>query len=86
MHRGRIEQHRSLSEQFENVALHFCISQKLFSLLCRVHMMLAESEEKGNLRRDMAGACPHSGLSETGTTAIVMFFPICLLGISRSLH
>lgn len=45
-------------------------------------MVLAESEEKGNLRRDMAGACPHSGLSETGTAAIVMFFPH--LSISRS--
>lgn len=41
-------------------------------------MMLAESEEKGNLRRDMAGACPHSGLGETDTAAIVIFFPICL--------
>lgn len=41
-------------------------------------MVLAESEEKGNLRRDMAGACPHSGLGETDTAAIVIFFPICL--------
>lgn len=34
-------------------------------LLCVPCMMLAESEEKGNLRRDMTGACPHSGLGET---------------------
>lgn len=39
--------------------------------------MLAESEEKGNLRRDMAGACPHSGLGETDV--VIMTSTVCSL-------
>lgn len=43
-----------------------CISARQEALLlCVPCMMLAESEEKGNLRRDMTGARPHSGLGET---------------------